>query len=170
MTVYLVLEVGRAPAAAQVQLDRPVAGRTAPAEVTASRTDVEAPRRAVLPDRIIRRPREDDRPPVTDSPPPQLDTPDLTPATIVRANPKLDAIMSEANKAYDRGDFDEAKEIAQKVLARAPGNVRMLRILVSADCITGDNAEAQKNFLLLPPRDRAQMQVRCDRYGVTLAE
>ena len=83
---------------------------------------------------------------------------------------KLDAVMSEANKAYDRGDFDDAKALAQKVLARTPGNVRMLRILVSASCIDGDSAEAQKRYLELPPGDRAQMRTRCDRYGVTFTE
>src|SRR5690606_12079360 len=39
---------------------------------------------------------------------------------------KIDAIMNEANKAYDRGDLDEAKAIARKVLATSPNNVRML--------------------------------------------
>ncbi len=83
---------------------------------------------------------------------------------------KLIEAMSEANKAYDRGDFDEAKGIAQKVLARNPGNVRMLRILVSASCIDGDNDTAQSSFLLLPVADREQMKQRCARYGVTFAE
>ena len=68
---------------------------------------------------------------------------------------KLDAVMSEANKAYDRGDFDDAKVFAQKVLAKNPGNVRMLRILVSASCIDGDSTEAQKRYLELPRRPRA---------------
>jgi type IV secretory pathway VirB10-like protein len=88
----------------------------------------------------------------------------------MRANPKLDAIMAEANKAYDKGDFDEAKQIAAKVLAQNPTNVRMLRIMVSASCIDGDTPLAQKNYLLLPEADRAQMRTRCERYGVTFKD
>jgi len=76
--------------------------------------------------------------------------------------------MDEANKAYDRGDLDEAKAIAQKVLVASPDNVRMLRIVVSATCISGDTAEAQKAYVLLPKSDREQMKTRCGRYGVNL--
>ena len=80
--------------------------------------------------------------------------------------PKLDAVMDEANKAYDRGDFEEAKTIAGRVLATFPTNVRMLRIMVSASCIEGDSAVAETHYLKLPPNDQAQMRVRCARYGV----
>jgi hypothetical protein len=83
---------------------------------------------------------------------------------------KLDAVMAEANKAYDRGDLDEAKSIARKVLATSPRNVRMLRIVVSASCIMGDNAEAQEAFVLLPQFDREQMKTRCARHGVSFTE
>lgn len=83
---------------------------------------------------------------------------------------KLDATMNEANKAYDRGDMDDAKEIARKVLASSPGNVRMLRIVVSANCIAGDPAEAQTAFNQLPPFDREQMKTRCARYGVSFSD
>jgi hypothetical protein len=82
-------------------------------------------------------------------------------------NPKLDAVMSEANKAYDRGDFDDAKGIALKVLTKDPANIRMRRIVVSSACIDGDSTEAQKHYLQLPPSDREQMKVRCARYGVS---
>ena len=78
--------------------------------------------------------------------------------------------MSEANKAYDRGDFGEAKDIARKVLASDPGNVRMLRIVVSASCIEGESVEAQQAYLKLPTADREQMKVRCARYGVSFNE
>jgi hypothetical protein len=83
---------------------------------------------------------------------------------------KLDAVMAEANKAYDRGDLDEARSIARKVLATSPRNVRMLRIVVSTSCIMGDNAEAQEAFLQLPQFDREQMKTRCARHGVSFTE
>jgi hypothetical protein len=83
---------------------------------------------------------------------------------------KLDAVMAEANKAYDRGEFDEARTIAQRVLKSWPSNVRMLRIVVSASCISGDAAEAQAAYAQLPNPDREQMRTRCARYGFTFTE
>jgi hypothetical protein len=86
---------------------------------------------------------------------------------LARPNPRLDAVMSEANKAYDHGEFDDAKAIALKVLAKDPTSVRMMRIVISAACIDGDGAEAQKHYLNLPVGDREQMKVRCARYGIS---
>jgi hypothetical protein len=83
---------------------------------------------------------------------------------------KVDALMDQANKAYDRGDLDDAKEIARRVLATSPNNVRMLRVVVSASCIAGDPAEAQAAFVQLPKPDREQMKTRCARYGVSFTE
>ena len=59
--------------------------------------------------------------------------------------------MSEANKAYDRGDFDDARTIAMQVLAIDPTNVRMLRIMVSAACIDGDPATPRSTTCCCPP-------------------
>jgi hypothetical protein len=83
---------------------------------------------------------------------------------------KVDQLMSEASKAYDKGDFDEAKMFASKVLTQDASNVRMLRIMVSASCIDGASIEAQKYYLLLPAPDREQMKIRCDRYGIAFNE
>jgi hypothetical protein len=86
------------------------------------------------------------------------------------ANPKLDAIMDQANKAYDRQDYEEAKSIAGKVLAKVPTNARMLRIMVSSSCLEGDQALAQQYYVQLPKADRLQMKQRCDRAGITFTE
>jgi hypothetical protein len=86
------------------------------------------------------------------------------------ANPKLDAIMDQANKAYDRQDYEEAKSIAGKVLAKVPTNNRMLRIMVSSACLEGDQALAQQYYVQLPKADRLQMKQRCDRAGITFTE
>jgi hypothetical protein len=85
---------------------------------------------------------------------------------------KLDALMSEANRAFDKQDFDEAKTIALKVLKQSPNNPRMLRIMVTTACIGSDVGEAQKHYnLLTSPSDREQMKTRCSRdYGVTLVD
>jgi hypothetical protein len=87
-----------------------------------------------------------------------------------KANPSLDAVMDRANKAYDHSDFEEAKMIAGKVLSKVPTNIRMMRIMVSASCIDGDVAIAQKWFEALPKPDREQMKTRCDKYGVSFKE
>jgi hypothetical protein len=84
--------------------------------------------------------------------------------------PKLDAVMAEANRSYDKMEFDEARSIAQKVLKQHPTNSRMLRIMTSSYCIENDQPEAQKYFNLLPGADREQMKTRCARYGVTFTE
>ena len=79
----------------------------------------------------------------------------------------LDVAMSEANRAYDGGELDEAKRLASRVLAVQPTSVRMLRIMVSASCIEGDAAAALASFTKLPAPDQAQMRVRCARFSVT---
>jgi hypothetical protein len=83
------------------------------------------------------------------------------------AQPKVDAIMDEANKAYDHGDLEDAKIIAARVLANDPTNVRMLRVMVSASCQDGENVVAQTHFAKLPPGDQEQMRTRCARFGIT---
>ena len=83
---------------------------------------------------------------------------------------KTDNLMELANKAYDRQDFDEATALATKVLAKEPNNVRMLRVMVSANCIGGDSGIAQTYYEKLPKFDREQMKQRCDRYGVVFKD
>jgi len=87
-----------------------------------------------------------------------------------RPDVKVDAIMARANSAYDKGDWDEAKMVAGKVLAKQPTNIRMMRIMVSASCIDGDSVMAQQWFEKMPKGDREQMKTRCDRYGVSFKE
>jgi len=84
------------------------------------------------------------------------------------AHDAVGASQDEANQAYDRGDYDGALAKANAVLAKDPGNVRMLRLVVSIKCISGDAAGAQTAATKLPAADRAQMKIRCDRYGVKL--
>lgn len=83
---------------------------------------------------------------------------------------KTDNLMELANKAYDRQDFDEATQLATRVLAKEPNNIRMLRVMVSANCIGGDSGIAQQYYEKLPKFDRDQMKQRCDRYGVVFKD
>ena len=166
VSVYLFFAV-RAPLA--LGADRAVRGASAPAKDPAASAARDAARPApVPPTRTSPAGAEaaGPRPPSMVREPPR--GPDGTPED--PAPYKLDAVMAEANKAYDRGDLDEAKAIARKVLATSPKNIRMLRIVVSASCIMGDNAEAQEAFAQLPPPDREQMKTRCARQGVSFTE
>lgn len=83
---------------------------------------------------------------------------------------QIDVMMKAANHAYDQAEYDDAMDRALKVLAARPGNVRMLRILVSASCIEGDSITAQKYYDPLPRGDKDAMSTRCARYGVTFDE
>jgi predicted Zn-dependent protease len=166
MTIYLVREVSRSPSEAKA--DR----SPEPAQV-ATLPDVKPPPvRLATPTPPPPRIATDDVAPKFERTPPVEEVQPPASARIMPTgpNPKLDAIMGEANRAYDQGEFEEAKQIAQKVLVQTPNNVRMIRIVVSSECIAGDSAEAQKYFAQLPVADRAQMRTRCDRYGVTLKD
>lgn len=113
------------------------------------------------------------RPVPTPTPTPTPGTAPISPDTPpddTKVNLKMDNMMELANKAYDRQDFDEAIAIAGKILNKDPNNVRMLRIMVSATCIQGDNAVSQQYYEKLPKFDREQMKQRCDRYGVTFKD
>ena len=170
MTIYLVREVSRSPQSAQAdRTDRTPPTKVATNDVTPPPVRTGPPNpppaRVTTNDAAPAKVAPDRTPPVEEVQPPE--TARIAPTG---PNPRLDAIMGEANRAYDQGEFEEAKQIAQKVLAQTPTNVRMLRIVVSSECIAGDSAEAQKYFAQLPVSDRAQMRTRCDRYGVTLKD
>jgi uncharacterized protein HemY len=75
--------------------------------------------------------------------------------------------MDEANNHYDRGDYDAAMKTALEVLQDSPDNPRMLRIVVSAACITGDEQRARTHYDRLSPHHQRQMSRRCERYGMT---
>lgn len=106
------------------------------------------------------------------SPPPAIQGDDHPALSDIpdKADPRYQMVLGEANKAYDRQDFDEARTIATKVLAKDPTNARMLRIMVSSHCIEGDQAAAQTYYDKLPEFDRQQMAKRCATYGVSFKE
>ncbi len=73
---------------------------------------------------------------------------------------------SDAAQAYDRGDYDAAIAAALIELQQRPDNVRLLRILVSSYCATGDAPHARLFWRKLPSFDQVQMQRRCTKYGI----
>jgi hypothetical protein len=92
--------------------------------------------------------------------------------TDLATDPNLETAtaMDEVNRLYDRSDYDGAQQGALRVLERMPGNVRMLRVVVSSACMMGEPDKAQKYWLELPAHDRAQMTTRCARFGVAFKE
>jgi len=163
LAVYLFVEVKKAPAAPSV------VAAAVPHEVPP--TDVPPPVKVPDSPPETKRDRHD--------PSPVTSAPVLAPAPTAarpvneeapKADPNHDALMDEANKAYDKQDFDEARAIAGRVLAEQPNNTRMLRIMVSAACIEVDAAEAQKWFPRLSADDQKAMRTRCTRYGVTFPD
>lgn len=74
--------------------------------------------------------------------------------------------MNEANRFYDKADYEGARDAALEVLGNNPDNVRMLRIVVSTSCIMAEEEMATRYYQSLPDRDQRQMARRCARYGV----
>ena len=74
--------------------------------------------------------------------------------------------MIEANRLYDRGDYEAAARAAEAILENQPANIKMLRIATSSACILGDATAARAHYEKLPDSDREQIARRCRRYGV----
>ncbi len=170
--VYLFVEVRAQPAPPLVPR-----GRASPRAIAPEPPDREPPDPELRPAAVAGSPAAVARPAPPLHPPgePSSATPhDIAAGSaqddLVPPGPKLDAVMGEANKAYDRGDYEDAKQVAARVLAKYPANVRMLRIMVSASCIDGDGVVAFAHFARLPPADQEQMRVRCSRYGMAFPD
>jgi len=168
--VYLFIEVHSSPAEARVSAPRahePVAEHEEPAPVTNPTGPGTGPHMGKPLGRPVGVGEVRPEPAVL---PQTNDTPALTNDVPDKADPKFQMILAEANKAYDRQDFDEARAIATKVLAKDPTNVRMLRIMVSSHCIEGDSVAAQTYYDKLPEFDKQQMSKRCATYGVSFQQ
>ena len=98
------------------------------------------------------------------APPPSVET------EVFEEKADLKNQMNEANRRYDKADYEGARESALEVLENNPHNVRMQRIVVSSSCIMGDEGLATEHFSALPARDQRQMARRCKRYGIEFAE
>jgi hypothetical protein len=175
--VYLLVQVRASGAAAPSEQALAEArarhARTAPPSMSATRPQRDGIVPSIpKPDRPA--PRPDEEPPAR--PTSKFDGPNLAAMpgmSLERAeatagvDPELDSAMLETNKLYDRHQFDEARTQALKLLERAPGSVRMMRVVVSSSCILGDGDTAQKYWTELPEFDRGQMTSRCERFGIT---
>lgn len=78
------------------------------------------------------------------------------------------ALMDEANRAYDRMDYQRAIELAEQVVSQDPDSVRARRVGTSAACAMGLADRARSFAAGLPERDYRQMETRCLRFGIQL--
>jgi hypothetical protein len=92
-------------------------------------------------------------------------TPDL------EGDPRLEisSAKDEANRLYDKMDYEGALQKALAVLEKEPGDIRMMRVVVSASCQLGDADKAKQYWQQLPPHDQNQMTRRCQRFGITFS-
>jgi len=160
--VYLFIEVRSAPASPQLASAKPP-----PSTATGPDEPAAAPPADAMAAKPVKPPPDHQkaRPPVE----PET-APPRTPEEMQKADPNNDSLMDEANRAYDKQEFEEARSIAGRILAKDPANVRMLRIMVSAACVEVDKDEAVRWLGKLPPGDQAAMKTRCTRYGVTFPD
>lgn len=105
----------------------------------------------------------------TDSARPSLRVPARHPGS-ESEDADLQSRMRDINRMFDRRDYETALAEAKEVLKEKPGNVRMLRVVVSSACMMGNEPEARSHYDQLPPRHQRQMQRRCSRYGVSFED
>jgi hypothetical protein len=117
-------------------------------------------------------------PRVAPTPPAEADVEPTPPPTVTpaeAATPDVDndprlattSAEDEANRDYDKQDYEGAMTKALEVLKATPGDVRMVRVVVSSACQLGDADKAKQYWAQLPPHDQDQMQRRCQRFGIT---
>lgn len=106
----------------------------------------------------------------SDSHPEPYTTPAPEETEIFREKADLKTQMNDANRFYDKADYEGAREAALAVLSTNENNVRMQRIVVSSSCIMGEEKLAKEHYQNLPSRDQRQMARRCKRYGIEFEE
>ncbi len=75
----------------------------------------------------------------------------------------------EASKLYDQREYDEAIKLSQAILAGEPDNVRVIRVLISSACASGDPALANTYYAKLTRvKDKRDMKKRCERFGTVI--
>jgi hypothetical protein len=166
IVVLMVKVKAAAPAVSVNPADVPRAGSRPPPVPRGAAEPGEAPSPPAP--RLEPRDEPEPPPPAMAPQPPSGDTPigigdsagpQVAPTTVAEK-------LLEANRLYDRGDYEQAKRMAGDVLKEDPANVKMLRIGASSACILGEPSEARVYYDKLPERDQQQIARRCKRYGV----
>ncbi len=175
--VYLSMEVRAAPApvsAAKIEEARSKAKRTRTAPTPSNVSDPWGPsksERDVAPEKVAA--PEVTQPTIAEPvAEPEVNTLKTAPVPDVDNDPRLElsTAKDEVNRLYDKQDYEGALNNGIAVLAKEPGDIRMLRVVVSAACQLGDADKAQLYWAQLPPHDQSQMTRRCQRFGITFKE
>ncbi|MEZ4368384.1 MAG: hypothetical protein R2939_19205 [Kofleriaceae bacterium] len=77
-------------------------------------------------------------------------------------------LTAEASRRYDSQDYEGALQLSRELLETNPTSIRLLRIAVSSACVLGEPEQARAHAARLQGKDRADMEKRCERYGVSL--
>ncbi len=135
----------------------------APGEETSARPTPVVPRRRPAIDRTVK-PEIESEPETFTAPPPEEQE------AVFTGQLDLKNQLNEANRLYDKADYEGSREAALEVLGSHPNNVRMLRIVVSSSCIMAEEEMAVRYYQSLPDRDKRQMARRCERFGIKFDE
>jgi hypothetical protein len=83
-------------------------------------------------------------------------------------DPKLEVstLKEEVIRDFDKHNWEAAIAGALRALEKEPGDVRMMRVLVSSYCATGEVEKGQAIWNDLPDHDQTAMNRRCAKYGV----
>jgi hypothetical protein len=83
--------------------------------------------------------------------------------------PGIQDNMRDVTRAFDRGDYAEARAAALDVLSRKPfphAAERMLRIAASSSCALGEADQARAYYDKLSPIGQSDIARACSRYGI----
>ena len=81
------------------------------------------------------------------------------------------ARASEASRLYDQREYDDAIRLAKTILENEPDNIRVMRVMISSACASGDLGLARTYFdKLKRPKDRRDMTKRCERFGAPISD
>ena len=84
------------------------------------------------------------------------------------AQQQADEWTGKAQKSYTQGKYSAAVGQARQALKLAPGNELAIRIIGASSCALKKPANARRAYLRLPPGQREQLKLVCQRYGIAL--
>lgn len=173
LILALFIEVRGAPAAANpAKIDEARTRYKRPAVPTPANLGGDPWSRNSSGDGDMMRPPEIDRPSIVDGARPAPITPAAAATPDLEGDPRLETsnAKDEANRLYDKMDYEGALTKAMAILEKEPGDIRMLRVATSSACQLGDADKAKQFWGQLPPHDQNQMTRRCQRFGITFPE
>ncbi|ACY13177.1 hypothetical protein [Haliangium ochraceum] len=74
--------------------------------------------------------------------------------------------IDDVRAFYDRGNFFDALEAAERYLRANPDQAYIRRVAVTSACAVGEEATARRYYEQMSKRDQRTVGIRCGRYGV----